>query len=81
MSKRIYNVVRPREGTDGRTFWDRHGILVINGDKVSIKLESIPAGEWNGWFNCFQPREDQAQPYNAPIQPMAESDFDDDVPF
>jgi len=60
LSKRIYNVVRPREGAGGKTFWERHGVLIVDGDKISMKLESIPAGEWNGWFNIFE-KEDQNQ--------------------
>jgi len=57
MSKRIYNIVRPREGKDGKTFWDRHGAMIVDGDKISIHLDSIPAGEWNGWFNVY-PKDD-----------------------
>jgi len=61
MSKRIFNVVRPREGQDGKTYWDRHGVLVVDGDKISLKLESLPlADDWNGWFNVFE-KDDQHQ--------------------
>lgn len=61
MSKRIFNVVRPREGQDGKTYWDRHGVLVVDGDKISLKLESLPLAEdWNGWFNVFE-KDDQHQ--------------------
>lgn len=91
MSKRIYNIVRPREGKDGKTFWDRHGAMIMDGDKISIHLDSLPVGEWNGWFNAY-PREDADAPPRratnaddyrrasgraAPAQP----DFDDDIPF
>ena len=61
MSKRIYNVVRPREGRDGQTYWDRHGALIVDGDKISLHLDSIPAGDWNGWFNVFPREERNAQ--------------------
>jgi hypothetical protein len=31
------------------------GILMIKDDgKMSIKLNVIPACNWNGWFNCFE---------------------------
>lgn len=64
MSKRIFNIVRPREYTaaDGqvKTTWDRHGVLIVDGKKLSIHLDSIPTGEWNGWFNVFERQDDQA---------------------
>lgn len=64
MSKRLFNIVRPREytGSDGqvKTAWDRHGVLIVDGPKLSIHLDSIPAGEWNGWLNVFERQEEQA---------------------
>jgi hypothetical protein len=63
MSKRIFNIVRPREynanGGEVKTAWDRHGVLVVDGKKLSIHLDSIPTGEWNGWFNVFEREDDQ----------------------
>ena len=62
MSRRIFNVVRPREYTtangDTRTTWDRHGVMIVDGAKVSLHLDSIPTGEWDGWFNVFERQED-----------------------
>lgn len=82
MSKRIFNITRPREGADGKTYWDRHGILVVDGDKISIKLESVPVGEWNGWFNCFAPADEtNRQPQRHAQQAPGGFDFDDDIPF
>ena len=93
MSKRIYNIVRPREGKDGKTFWDRHGAMIVDGDKISIHLDSIPAGEWNGWFNVYPKEDAEAQPRRAPgagaddyrrasgKAPTPAGDFDDDIPF
>ena len=91
MSKRIYNIVRPREGKDGKTFWDRHGAMIVDGDKISIHLDSVPAGEWNGWFNVYPKEDSEAQPRRATSpedyrkatgRPVAATaDFDDDIPF
>ena len=101
MSKRIFNIVRPREYTasDGqvKTAWDRHGVLIVDGKKLSIHLDSIPAGEWNGWFNVFERQDDQPgqgnngqgyqqnQGYHQQAtraqQQQPAQDFDDDVPF
>lgn len=91
MSKRIYNIVRPREGKDGKTFWDRHGAMIVDGDKISIHLDSIPTGEWNGWFNVYPKEDAETQPRRATSpedyrkatgRPVAATaDFDDDIPF
>jgi len=58
MSRRIFNIVRPREYTAGtgevKTAWDRHGVLIVDDKKLSIHLDSIPTGDWNGWFNVFR---------------------------
>lgn len=93
MSKRIYNIVRPREGKDGKTFWDRHGAMIVDGDKISIHLDSIPASEWNGWFNVYPKEDAEAQPRRATSPedyrkasgranaPAPAGDFDDDIPF
>ncbi len=91
MSKRIYNIVRPREGKDGKTFWDRHGAMIVDGDKISIHLDSIPAGEWNGWFNVYPKEDAEAQTRRATSPddyrkasgraPAPAGDFDDDIPF
>ena len=96
MSKRIFNIVRPREYAAGdgqvKTAWDRHGVLIVDGKKLNIHLDSIPAGEWNGWFNVFERQDDQqgnGQGYHQnrghPQQPkqyqQPPQDFDDDIPF
>ncbi len=100
MSKRIFNIVRPREFIAGdgeaKTAWDRHGVLVVDGKKLSIHLDSIPTGEWNGWFNVFEREDDQqsqggngqgyqqqtARTQHSPPPPPPQSQgFDDDIPF
>ena len=97
MSKRIFNIVRPKEypASDGqiKTFWERHGVFVVDGKKMSIHLDSMPVGEWNGWFNVFERTDDapgqggggQAQgggQYQPPQQvQQPPHDFDDDIPF
>ena len=87
MSKRIFNLVRPRE-TNGKTFWDRHGILIIDDEKISLRLDSIPTGEWNGWLNAYERDQDNTPPRSpgrgghrnnrpAPLP----TDFNDEIPF
>ena len=99
MSKRIFNIVRPREYTAGdgqvKTAWDRHGVLIVDGRKLSIHLDNIPTGEWNGWFNVFERQDNQpgqvnngqGYPQNRGHHPQAAQhqpspqEFDDDIPF
>ena len=61
MERKLFNIVRPREGRDGKTYWDRHGILIVKEGKVSLHLTSIPAGEWDGWFQAYLRDEQDAQ--------------------
>ncbi len=93
MSKRIFNIVRPREYNAGdgqmKTIWDRHGVLIVDGKKLSIHLDSVPVGdEWNGWFNVFERENDQQAQTNgqgfqqqAPQYQPSQDGFDDDIPF
>lgn len=85
--RQIFNVVRGRdiEGRQGKkTVWDRVGLLLIDGDKISLRLDAIPAGGWDGWLKAF-PRDDErrqgqsGQP--APRGGGVFDDLDDDVPF
>lgn len=45
-----------------KAMFHKVGILLIKDDgKMSIKLNSLPAGNtWNGWLSCFdqKPKED-----------------------
>jgi len=83
--RKIYNIVKPREymTADGeqKTSWSRHGILIIDGDKVSLRIDSVPAGEWNGWLNCFEKEEvQQTSNKSYQFQQPASVEFDD-IPF
>ena len=89
MERQIYNVVRPREGDDGKTYWDKHGVLIIREGKISLHVASVPTGEWDGWFHVY-PREEKepAQGSSRPSHlrvaarnPAPVADFDDDIPF
>ncbi len=84
MSKRVYNLVRPREDKQGRTRWDRHGVLIIETDRgtgeerITVRLDSIPAHSWDGWLRGFAAgrRDGTGDRQAAPA-----GDFGDDVPF
>lgn len=96
MPKQIYNVVHPREGSDGKTYWEKMGVMVIEQDdtsadpKINIRLDSIPVGKWDGWLKAFprdersRGRRDAAQ-FEQPTSPAASEppapNFDMDTPF
>ena len=78
MAKQILNVMRAREGQDGKTHWDRVGILIQDGEKCSIHLDVIPVGEWNGWLQAFR-REEEGQGQGQSQPPARNRDYDDDL--
>jgi hypothetical protein len=54
--KTLYHVAFARSGNNGKTHWQRLGVLLHNPDKphpFSIHLDALPAGEWDGWLSCF----------------------------
>ncbi len=64
---KLYDIVRV-QSIEGREKPAYHncGVMIMKPDgKISIKLNSIPVGDWNGWFNVF-PKKDQ--PQVAPAQ-------------
>jgi len=89
--KELYNVVRAREietGTGRKTIWDRVGILLFDGDRISIRLDAIPAGQWDGWLKAFPRDMDSRAPAGAPVAPPANrapagayADIEEDIPF
>jgi hypothetical protein len=80
MAKQILNVMRAREGQDGKTYWDRVGILIQDSDKCSIHLDVMPVGEWNGWLQAFR-REEEGQGQHNQGQAPARDYDDQDVEF
>ena len=55
-----------------KTRWIKVGALFQRDDgRMSIKLEALPVGEFNGWLSVFEPREkqpnQQTQQHNDPI--------------
>lgn len=66
--------------------YPRIGIAMREGDRISIKLDSIPIDKaWDGWINIF-PREEGARPaasskFNDPLKRHFVDDFNDEIPF
>jgi len=66
-----------REGNT-KVRWINCGSMFKNSEgKVSIKIDSIPVGEWDGWLSLFDPKQ------RAKVVPLPEKDsgFDDEIPF
>ena len=79
----VMNVVRGRDivGASGKkTAWDRVGVLVIDGDKYAIRLDSIPAGAWDGWLRAF-PKDEERPMARAAAAARPAVVEDEDVPF
>lgn len=65
---------------DGQTKarWQKCGVVLESDKGLSLKIEVIPVGEWNGWFSLFEPkpREERAAAPKRKADP-----FDDSDPF
>ncbi len=50
MSK-IYDLLWKKSENEGKAQWARVGIMLVKKDgKKSMKLDFVPAGEWDGWL-------------------------------
>ncbi len=41
---------KPDEKKDSKVFWENVGVLIENDGKRSIKLNLVPAANWDGWL-------------------------------
>ena len=62
---KVLDVVQPREGKDGKTYWQKLGVKFVSDDgKESIKLDALPLPNEKGevWMNLFEtePKEEGA---------------------
>lgn len=54
------------------------GAVLQNDDgRMSLKLELIPAVNFSGWINFYEPREREQKP----AQPQSADDGDSEIPF
>ena len=62
--KTLYHIAFARPGNNGKTHWQRLGVLLHNPDKphpFSIHIDAIPTGEWDGWLSCFIKSDDDSR--------------------
>ncbi len=53
-----YDVVRIKK-IDGRDkpIYENCGVLIMKDDgKISLKINTMPVGDWDGWLSCFEQR-------------------------
>ena len=61
--------------------WINVGSMFKNNEgKVSIKIDAMPVGEWDGWLNLFDPKP-RNQTAEKPSKPPQDDGFDDEIPF
>lgn len=55
-----YNVVRVEKRKDSdKKRYTNVGILLVKDDGgMSIKLNAVPCGDWDGWLSCYPYKED-----------------------
>lgn len=96
-SKKRMNIVygeKYGDVNDPKTSWKNVGTLFIDEEngRMSIKLDMVPTGNFNGWLSVFEPRpRDGAGDVSTPAQssspassaePQVEQQINlDDIPF
>ena len=91
---KVLDIVQPREGKEGKTYWQKLGVKFVSDDgKESIKLDALPLPNEKGevWMNVFEqkPREDagangtwsKPEAANESSQQNDSSNFNDEIPF
>lgn len=58
------------------------GAVLQNDDgRMSLKLELIPAVNFNGWINFYEPRDKEQKPQSSGQEASGGDPFSDDIPF
>ncbi len=60
---KIYDLLWKREekSEEGKTRWENIGVLIENDGKRSVKLNVLPAGNWDGWLTVVERKEKHGQ--------------------
>lgn len=52
---KTYDIVWKRKEDINGIRWEKVGVLIIKDNgKMSIKLDPLPAGSWDGWLNVCE---------------------------
>lgn len=62
-NQKIYDLLwKKSEDKEGKARWEQVGILLDKGDgKKSVKIDMIPAGNWDGWLTVSERKEKGAE--------------------
>lgn len=47
---KIYDALWKQEDKNGKVRWEKIGILIDRDGKLSLKINYIPVGSWDGWL-------------------------------
>jgi hypothetical protein len=53
---KIYDLLWKRNNQEktGKVFWEKVGMLMDKDGKLSVKMDLIPAGNWDGWLTVSE---------------------------
>jgi hypothetical protein len=56
---KIYDLLWKKSNHEkaGKVFWEKVGILMDKDGKFSVKIDLIPAGNWDGWLTVSERKE------------------------
>jgi len=56
---KIYDLLWKKSNHEkaGKVFWEKVGILMDKDGKFSVKMDLIPAGNWDGWLTVSERKE------------------------
>jgi hypothetical protein len=61
---RTYDLLWKKSEHNGKANWERVGVMIRKDDgKQSMKLDLVPAGEWDGWLVVSERKSKTDSPY------------------
>lgn len=69
----------PKASGEGRNY-AKIGCAYQDGDRISIKIDTMPIGQWAGWANVFRSDRTHTEG-NKRTSPNRVGQYDDDIPF
>ena len=72
---------KDRDGNEKKR-WLKCGVIMRTEKGLSLKMEAMPVGEFNGFFALFEPKRDDApRPQRPAAMPSSSfDDMNDDIP-
>ena len=84
---KIMEIKQPREGKEGKTYWQKLGVKFVSDDgKESIKLDALPLPNERGevWLNVFEQRPREEAGASGTFSKPESNDVslpNDEIPF